>query len=128
LWKTLNGQDDDIDEYERRRIFNTINVDRLLVYSPEHRVTIFSRADIMELHGPSLHSANGTYSARNYFDAGYILGLLLQLDTVHCAAIGLATAGAYLHHEIIPDLNSLVAYIENWIKELDRHETKVSIS
>lgn len=134
LWRTLNGQNHNIkfaftgiDDDESRHIFNTIKVDRLLVYSPEHRVTIFSRGDSLELHGRNLDSTNITYSARNYFDAGYILGLLLQLSTVHCAAIGLATAGAYLHHDVIPDLNTLVTYIKDWIKELDRQSDRVEV-
>jgi len=72
------------------------------------------------MRGRSLYSTNVTYKAQNYFDAGYVLGLLLQLSTVHCAAIGLAVAGAYLRNEVIPDLKTLVLYIKDWIKEEDQ--------
>jgi hypothetical protein len=128
LWKTLNGKKDDakllltnISDHEIQYIFNTINIDQLLVYSPDHRVTILSKRGSFELTGRSLNSTNATYKAQNYFDAGYILGLLLQLSTVHCTASGLAVAGAYLRNEVIYDLDALVAYIKDWIKELDRN-------
>jgi hypothetical protein len=128
LWKTLNGQKDNvkllltsISDYEIQHIFNTINIDQLLVYSPDHRVTILSKGGSLEMTGRSLNSTNLTYKAQNYFDAGYILGLLLQLSTVHCTASGLAVAGAYLRNEVIYDLDTLVAYIKDWIKELDRN-------
>jgi hypothetical protein len=124
LWRTLNGQKadiklsfTDINDYESQYIFNTINIDRLLVYSPDHRVTIFSKGGSLEMRGPSLYSTNVTYKAQNYFDAGYILGLLLQLSTVHCTAIGLAVAGAYLRNEVIHDLQTLLAYVRDWIEE-----------
>lgn len=128
LWKTLNGQKDNakllltsIRDYEIQYIFNTINIDQLLVYSPDHRVMILSKGGSFEMTGRSLNSTNVTYKAQNYFDAGYILGLLLQLSTVHCTASGLAVAGAYLRNEVIYDLDTLVAYIKDWIKELDRN-------
>jgi hypothetical protein len=124
LWKTLNGQNENIkssfsgiNDYESQYIFNSINIDRLLVYSPDHRVTIFSKEGIREVEGRSLYSTNVTYKAQNYFDAGYILGLLLQLGTVHCTAIGLAVAGAYLRNEAIHDLQNLLEYIRNWMEE-----------
>jgi hypothetical protein len=129
LWKTLNGQKDNIkssftgiNNYESQYIFNTVNIDRLLVYSPDHRVTIFSKEGSLELKGRNLYSINATYKAQNYFDAGYILGLLLQLSTVHCTAIGLAVAGASLRNEAIHDLQTLLAYIKDWIEEEDKRK------
>ena len=127
LWKTLNGKTDnvklastDINNEESQFIFNTIDIDRLLVYSPEHRVKIFSKGGSLEMRGRSLHAINAAYKAQTYFDAGYILGLLLQLSTVHCTAIGLAVGGSYLRNEVIYDLKTLIIYIKEWIKELDR--------
>ena len=127
LWKILNGQRDNIkltvtsiNDDEIQHIFNTINIDRLLVYAPDHRVTIFSKELNLKMRGRKLYSTNATYKAQDYFNAGYILGLLLQLSTVHCTAIGLAVAGAYLRNEAIHDLKALVIYINDWIKE-DKH-------
>jgi hypothetical protein len=122
LWKAINGQRDNIklsvtNGDEIQHIFNTINIDRLLVYAPDHRVTIFSKGLNLKMRGRRLYSTNATYKAQDYFNAGYILGLLLQLSTVHCTAIGLAIAGAYLRNEAIHDLKALVRYINDWIEE-----------
>ena len=120
LWKMLYGDNLKLSSTginESQYIFNAINIDRLLVYSPDHRVTIFSRGGSLEMTGRSLYSTNVTYKAQDYFNAGYILGLLLQLSTVHCTALGLAVAGAYLRNDVIHDLNALVVYMNDWIKE-----------
>jgi hypothetical protein len=123
LWKMLYGDNLKLSSTginESQYIFNAINIDRLLVYSPDHRVKIFSRGGSLEMTGRSLYSTNVTYKAQDYFNAGYILGLLLQLSTVHCTALGLAVAGAYLRNDVIHDLNALVVYINDWIKEDER--------
>ena len=99
LWQMLYGDNLKLSFTginENQYIFNAINIDRLLVYSPDHRVTILSRGGSLEMRGQSLYAANSTFKAQDYFNAGYILGLLLQLSTVHCTAIGLAVAGGYL--------------------------------
>jgi len=123
LWKMLYGDNIKLSSTginESQYIFNAINIDRLLVYSPDHCVTILSRGGSLEMRGRSLYSTNLTYKAQDYFNAGYILGLLLQLSTVHCTAIGLAVAGAYLRNEVIHDLNALVGYINDWLREDER--------
>ena len=120
LWKMLYGDDLKLPSTginESQYIFNAINIDRLLVYSPDHSVRIFSKGGSVEMIGRTLYSTNLTYKAQDYFNAGYILGLLLQLSPVHCTAIGLAVGGAYLRNESIHDLNALVVYINDWIKE-----------
>ena len=133
LWKRLNGKGDNlelsfagINDHELRYIFNTIKIERLLVYAPDHRITILSRGGVMEMSGPHLHHTNTQYSAQNYFDAGYILGLLLQLSTAHCAAIGLTLASAYLRNEVIHDFKTLVAHIQDWIRELNKTFVELS--
>ena len=69
------------------------------------------------MKGRSLFTSETNGAARDYFNTGYILGLLLQLKTIHCVAIGLAISGAALRNEIIPNGEALVNYIRDWIKE-----------
>jgi hypothetical protein len=101
-------------------IFNSMNIDRLLVYSPDHRITIFSGKGREEWVDRALHIPNVNGIGREHFNIGYILGLLLQLGTIHCTALGLALSGAYLRNEVILDLNTLQTYIQNWIHEMDQ--------
>lgn len=126
LRKLLSGEEDDTrwlgfnSDFKDQYIYNATNIDRLLIYHPDHRITIFSREGRQELKGRSLYSPNVSGAARGHFNAGYILGLLLQLKTIHCTALGLTVAGAYLRNEVIPHSKALLEYIKDWIKEDQR--------
>lgn len=126
LWKLLSGEKDDAQwlayskDYKNQYIYNTTNIDRLLIYHPDHRITIFSPEGRQELTGRNIYSPNVNGAAKDHFNAGYILGLLLRLNTIHCTTLGLTVAGAYLRNEIIPHSKALLEYIRNWIKEDQR--------
>lgn len=102
-------------------IFNTMNIHRLLVYFPNHRMTIFSREGRQEWMGYGASVPNIPGASRIFFNIGFILGLLLQLSTVHCTALGLALSDAYLRNDVIPDLKTLHSYIKNLINELSQN-------
>lgn len=123
VWKVLSGEKNDGHDMNQC-IYNMMNIDRLLIYYPDHRIGIFSHEGTQELKGRSLFSSNVNGAARDHFNTGYILGLLLRLKTIHCVAIGLAMAGAALRDEIIPHGKALLNYIRDWIKE-DQLQTEL---
>jgi len=96
-------------------VFNTIRIDSLVIFSP-NRTLLISKDQRFEFGGRSLNNFNAF--AGDCFDAGYQLGLLLQLKVPHCVALGLALAGAYQQTESEPDHKTMLSYIKEWIDEL----------
>jgi|GEM_PF-4307583 hypothetical protein len=112
-------------------IFKAMRIRRLLVYSPDHHITMYSKEGRQEWAGRKISSPNLDGSGKDFFTIGYVLGLLLELEPLHCSALGLTLSGAYLRHEEIRDLQALLAYIRNWINELDEtlleHNKQITI-
>jgi len=96
-------------------VFNTIRIDSLVIFSP-NRTLLISKDQRLEFGGRSLNNRNAFVG--NCFDAGYQLGLLLQLKVSHCVALGLAIAGVYQQTESEPDQKTMLRYIKEWIDEL----------
>jgi hypothetical protein len=132
LWSILNGSDPgsrDISYKSQRAIekclyiFNTMRIDMLVIFSTNCTI-LLSREQRFEFAGRTLNNVNASKYARDCFDAGYQLGLLLQLKIPHCVALGLTISGTYLQNESEPEPKSLVKYIKEWIVEL---ETQCSV-
>jgi hypothetical protein len=125
LWGLISGQKGDAatmdDDRRGQYLFNAMSIHRLLVYSPEHRITIFSKGSRQDWRDENLSLYNVNRGGREPFNVGYILGLLLRLETIHCAALGLTMSEAWLRNEVITDLKSLLAHIDDKINHLD-HE------
>lgn len=128
VWRLLSGQEEKADAplsfindngYKGGYIFNALDISRMLIYSTDHRITIFSSDGHEELAGQGLPSSKVQDTAREYFNSGYILGLVLQLSAIHCTALGLAVSRAYLNNEKIADLKVLAGFIKNWINEIN---------
>lgn len=125
LWDLITGQNDDdvptvVDNDRKGQyIFNSMTIQRLLVYAPEHRITIYSSGRPEEWMDNSLNILNTDRLGREPFNVGYVLGLLLRLEAIHCAALGLTLSGAYLRNEAITDMKGLQAYIEERINQME---------
>jgi hypothetical protein len=101
-------------------IFNTMSIDALVIFS-SHSTVLFSKELRIEFADRSLN--NASKYARDYFDAGYQLGLLLQLEVPHCIALGLTISGTYLKKAPILDQKTLFNYIKEWIAELKTQDS-----
>lgn len=95
-------------------IFNTMNIDSLVVLHGYGAMQL-SRDGQVVLPGRPPAESSEAAGARARFSAGYQIGLLLQLETRYCLALGLAVLGAEAGPS--PDLDStrLLAYIQDWI-------------
>lgn len=126
LWSKLNGIVHDeaifatrLHEARERYsfIFNTMKVDFLIVlYS--NRAILFSREQQSQFGGRSFENIYMPGYGKDCFDAGYRLGMLLQLETPHCIALGQVVSGAYVRNECWPGSKGLLTYIEDWIEEM----------
>jgi hypothetical protein len=123
LWCRLNGRNADAvqsgngsptakDRY--LFIFNTMSIDFLVVLQAGHAMQ-FSREGQANVSGLLPVSIGGVINARVRFSAGYQLGLLLQLDALHCTALGLAVSGVYARLSSGTGSLPLVEHIRSWL-------------
>lgn len=123
LWNKLNGHRQDAfttgpgtprarEKYHF--IFNTMNIDSLVVIHGYSAVQLSREGEVV-LPGRPPAGSNVVMNARPRFSAGYQIGLLLQLETWHCMALGLAVAGVGSGPSLGLNSLQLLAYIQDWI-------------
>ena len=126
LWMVLNGYDPAVPlsafrlpgaEEKYFSILNTMNINNLLIRGID-RVLSLSKQEPFELVDKAHSYGGNAMDVRNNFNAGYILGLQLQLEISHCIALGLAVSGSYMENGISPDQGALLLYIKRWMAEL----------
>ncbi len=126
LWMVLNGYDPGMPlsslslpcpGKKYLSIFNTMNINDLLICASD-QILSFSRQEQFELVDKAHNSARIAKDVRNNFNAGYSLGLQLQLEVSQCVALGLAASGSYMENGVSPDRTALLSYIKKWMAEL----------
>ncbi|WP_461116979.1 hypothetical protein [Spirosoma jeollabukense] len=131
LWMVLNGVQPQMPvlnqhflDLKRKymSIFRAMNIARLLIYSPTNAM-LFTRQEQFILArrkvAPLIEMAP---DARQHFIEGYSIGLLHQLDMAQCLALGLIVFGSYGEVGVSPDLEALIAYINQWVDDLQQPE------
>ncbi|SHM14687.1 hypothetical protein [Chitinophaga sp. CF418] len=126
LWSKLNGIAYDVTVHGARLqearerhlfIFNTMKIDSLIVLYA-NRTILFSREQQSQFAGRSFENIYMPGYGRDCFDAGYRMGLLLQLHTSYCIALGQAVSGAFGRSESWPRSEVLLTYIKDWMTEM----------
>ena len=125
LWSWLNGCDQHAATPGARPhtakekflfLFNAMHVDVLLILCSNHAV-LLSEDCQSDFAGSSLNINMPGY-ARDCFNTGYQLGLLLHFDIPHCIVFGLAVSGAYAENASGADSTTLLEYINAWMAAL----------
>jgi hypothetical protein len=93
-----------------------MRIDVLLI-AGDNRTLLLSKDGQFDLAGRPFNKINVPGDSKDYFDAGYQLGLLLHLEIPHCVALGLAVSGAYAAQASRPDSKALFTYINDWTAE-----------
>ena len=137
LWSKLNGIAYDItvsgarlqEARERQlHIFKAMNIDSLIVLYA-NRTILFSREQQSQFDGRAFENLYVPLPGhgRDCFDAGYRMGLLLQLNTPHCIALGQAVSGAFGRNESWPRAEVLLTYIKDWMAEMSSDSYSTSL-
>lgn len=124
LWMVLNDQNDEEASVEipglaekYQDLFEAMNISRLLIYAADHATLVTDQRQY-EFPGRSFINGEISTEVKDNFNAGYGLGLFLQLEIPQCVALGLTVSGAYVENRTSPDRNALLSYIKKWIGEL----------
>lgn len=105
------GQSQDTSfELTGRKITDKLNVDILVLHSSE-RVSVFANgrsaaADCVRVADPKVLTGCG-----DNFNAGFCLGLLLELPVDTCIKLGSYTAAYYIANAVSPGYEDLIRYI-----------------
>ena len=100
-----------------RSVFNSIRIEQLLIYSPDHTLSVVEDKSF-EFKDRTIACDKIPGPEKNYFNAGYSMGLLLGFEMTHCIALGLAFSGSYIETEMPPSSESLISYIRKWMEDL----------
>jgi hypothetical protein len=99
-------------------VFNDMSIDELVILYNKGSI-LFDKEGEVVITGKSLKNGNAENLDKDYFSAGYQLGLLLELKIPHCLALGQAVSGIYAESESNPNQDALVEYIKEWMMELE---------
>jgi hypothetical protein len=98
-------------------IFNATSVNTLLIH-PTDRVVAFQKDYVIELKGRVVQEPKIQTGGGDNFNAGYCLGLMNNLSLEQCMLLGNVTAGTYIQNGNTPDIEELILYLDNWMREL----------
>jgi hypothetical protein len=98
-------------------IYNTMKIDTLVVLHGYSAVQLSRDGQVVQPGKPPAGNSI-VVNARTRFSAGYQIGLLLQLETWYCIALGLAVLGVETGPSLGLSSSQLLAYIQDWINIL----------
>lgn len=81
---------------------------------PTNEAGAYFSEQYFHISGPFTSKPRITTGAGDNFNAGFCLGLMLELDMVDSLALGKATSGFYVRNMRSPAWDELVAFVEQW--------------
>lgn len=132
IWSAIRGvnYDDPADRLKvpnvkqaGAELYKALNIDYLLVH-PIDRTIVFHQQGVIELPGRLVKKPKVLTGGGDNLNAGYCLGLLLDLPIKQCMLLGMAVSGSYIENGSSPDMKSAIHYIEKWIHELKGSATE----
>ncbi len=90
-----------------------IETDALVIH-PVDRSGVYYKGAYYEENGPYVKKPKLTTGAGDNFNAGFVLGLLLDLSPDEALLVGMGTSGYYVRHAKSPTFAELIAFIDAW--------------
>ncbi|MFH1694072.1 MAG: PfkB family carbohydrate kinase [Bacillota bacterium] len=94
-------------------LYKTIGIDAVVIH-PVDRSCTFVKNKFYEALGPYVSKPKLTTGAGDNFNAGFVLGLMLDLEPEEALLTGMATSGYYVRHAESPTFDQLVEFIGDW--------------
>lgn len=99
-------------------IFSKMSVHQVVVH-PTDRSIICNKNGIFEVKGRLIPSPRILTGGGDNFNAGFCLGLVLDLPINQTMLLGMANAGAYMTNGVSPEMEDLIGYLEVWAEEIE---------
>ena len=94
-------------------LYDYLNIDYVVIHPVRNSSVIFNNKYFQE-DGPYIEHPKLTTGAGDNFNAGFVLGLLLNLNPDEALLMGMATSGFYVRNEKSPNCKELVKFISDW--------------
>ena len=121
-------------EVAGRYIYQTINIETLLIHPVDRTLVFTGRPTKNEREGLSMEMSQHPYQIEmqgnlvtepklltgggDNLNAGFCLGLMAGYEIHHCMLLGMSTSGAYIQNGVSPSVDELIEYIEKWAEKL----------
>jgi hypothetical protein len=99
-------------------IFSKITVHQVLVH-PTDRSIVCNKNGVFEVKGRLVPEPRILTGGGDNLNAGFCLGLVLDLPIQQTMLLGMATSGAYIANGVSPEIGDLINYLEVWAGEID---------
>ncbi|MBU1093930.1 MAG: hypothetical protein KKH01_05665 [Firmicutes bacterium] len=94
-------------------LYEYLEVDSVVIH-PVDRSCTFIKNQFYEELGPYVERPKLTTGAGDNFNAGFVLGLMLDLTPDQALLTGMATSGYYVRNAESPTFKQLISFIEGW--------------
>jgi hypothetical protein len=109
------GEKDFSTEEKAKGIFDNMTIACLLIH-PVNRSFAITQKGIVQKKGKLVAEPKILTGGGDNFNAGYVLGCLLDLEMEERLLLGMGCSGAYIQNGKSPDLSELAEYLETWIE------------
>ena len=99
-------------------IFSKMSVHQVLVH-PTDRSIIGTKNGVFEVKGRLVPEPRIVTGGGDNLNAGFCLGLVLDLPINQTMLLGMANSGAYIANGVSPDIDDLIRYLEVWAGEIE---------
>ncbi len=94
-------------------LYENIGVDALVIHPVDRSCTVIKNK-FYEALGPYVAKPKLTTGAGDNFNAGFVLGLMLNLSPEESLITGMGTSGYYVRNAESPTFEQLIDFIEEW--------------
>jgi len=100
-----------------KALYDYLDIDYVVIHPVECSSLVFEGKFYQE-DGPYIKEPKLTTGAGDNFNAGFVLGLLLDLKPHEALLTGMSTSGYYVRHADSPTYKELIQFIDNWNNNL----------
>jgi hypothetical protein len=115
IYKVLEGENENTTDLQivARYIFDRMTIHQVLIH-PTDRSIVATQKQIFEVKGRLIPEPRIITGGGDNFNAGFCLGLVLDLPVEQTMLLGMANSGTYITNGASPNIGELVEYLEMW--------------
>jgi hypothetical protein len=119
VYNALDGENTESSDLQiiTAYIFSKISVHQVLVH-PTDRSIICNKNGVFEVKGRLVPEPRILTGGGDNLNAGFCLGLVMDLPIQQTMLLGMANSGAYITNGMSPEIGDLITYLEVWSGEI----------
>lgn len=120
IYLALDGENSENTDLQAiiKYIFSKMSVHQVLVH-PNDRSLIGTKNGVFEVKGRLVAEPRILTGGGDNLNAGFCLGLMMDLPIQQTMLLGMANSGAYITNGVSPEIEDLIRYLEVWAGEIE---------